>query len=87
MESKEFNLESEEDSNDEEGKKSESEAGCDIYQDLDEASSDLPVIKNYGKEILDTSHDAGSEDDIDLYDDLDVVDKQIAAQEVSHTNA
>ena len=53
-------------------------------QDLDEAISDLP--KN-AKEILDTSHDAGSADDIDLYDDLDVVDKQIAAQEVSHTNA
>jgi hypothetical protein len=87
MESKELNLESEGDFNDEEGKRSESEEDCDIYQDLDEANSDLPVIKNDAKEILDTSHDAGSADDIDLYDDLDVVDKQIAAQEVSHANA
>ena len=84
MESKELNLESIGDSNEEEGKRSESEEDYDIYQDLDEAISDLP--KN-AKEILDTSHDAGSADDIDLYDDLDVVDKQIAAQEVSHTNA
>ena len=84
MESKELNLESIGDSNEEEGKRSESEEDYDIYQDLDEAISDLP--KN-AKEILDTSPDAGSADDIDLYDDLDVVDKQIAAQEVSHTNA
>ena len=84
MESKELNLESIGDANEEEGKRSESEEDYDIYQDLDEAISDLP--KN-AKEILDTSPDAGSADDIDLYDDLDVVDKQIAAQEVSHTNA